>query len=184
MLESQKNHKKIIPLFLLVESRLMFECYPHGESIPSIPGSGASYSSGRLHSPVRSPIPRLSFPIGTVIIPHRNRNLQLQFQRYIFRTHKKLQVKVGVDNYVDLPTDEQTVISTLSDDILAIFDENTQIMHGLYNMGRKRVTFNMISRKNFPIKETHANKIPGLGRPFARSNFTIKLPESQPLPHY
>lgn len=165
----------------------MLECYPRGVSVSDIPGCGASHSSSRTHSPAgahspaRAPSVRLTYPIGTIIVPHKHLDLQLRFQRYSFGTDKPLRLRIE-DNYVRLPTDEQTVLSTLDDDVIAIFEENTKILRGLYGMGQQRVKFNMISRKTTPVKKTDVNKIPGLGRPFQAFNFIIFPPRKQDPP--
>lgn len=79
-------------------------------------------------------------------------------------------------SFVELPTDEQSVITTFNDDVFVIFDEDAQILRGLYSIGQRRVKFNMISQTSSRMNKTEMQQIPGIGHEFEESKFIILEP--------
>lgn len=81
------------------------------------------------------------------LIPRTNPDQRFEFRRYAFPANQRLLRKIGRNKYEPIPAQEYTVLSTANGDIFAIFEDDTGVLRGIYNIGRNRAKINMESRK-------------------------------------
>lgn len=170
----------------------MVGCLPNGNSItPCRPQPVQPFYFAPSNILSSSGIPAhigpspLAVPIGSTLILRRNSDVQCSVQRYVFPKIKQLLTKIATPEstslavYVEMPTHEQTVLSTPDGHVVAIFDiTGTGSLRGIYSVSHYRVKINMASKRSFVMNKTECSAYP-VGRPVTGKIHIVIPPGSQ-----
>ncbi|XP_033221019.1 uncharacterized protein LOC117175421 [Belonocnema kinseyi] len=116
------------------------------------------------------------------LIPHINPHRRFKIQRFIFPADKPIRLRGAGRHFGPMPTQERNVLTTSTDVVVAIMENNT-FLRGIYNLdGTRRMGISMSNGTVFELSPELANETPLGTRHLITKNFRI-INVNDILPH-